>query len=134
MTAEKPISSQVRAVEALLGRYFDGLYDGDIAAWEAVFHPECRFHTVRADRPVSEPLGDVFERMRARKSPKSQGMARHDRIVTIDFSGPETALAKVECAVPPQFFTDYLTLCRFPGLDGFEGWRIVTKTYRTEIR
>ena len=126
--------SQVSALEALLGRYFDGLYEGDVASWEAVFHPECRFHTVRADRPVAEPLADVFARMRARQSPRSQGMARHDRIVSLDLSGPETALAKVECAVPPQFFTDYLTLCRFPDMPGFDGWRIVTKTYRTDVR
>jgi hypothetical protein len=126
--------SATAEIEALLGRYFDGLYEGDVAAWEAVFHPECRFHTNRADRPVSEPLADVFGRMRARPSPRSQGAARHDAILTIDFSGPETALAKVACAVPPQFFTDYLTLCRFDGLAGFGGWRIVTKTYRTEIR
>lgn len=126
--------SGVADVQALLGRYFDGLYEGDVGAWEAVFHPECRFHTSRADRPVAEPLADVFGRMRARPSPKSQGAARHDRIVMIDFSGPGTALAKVECAVPPQFFTDYLTLCRFEGLAGLDGWRIVTKTYRTDLR
>jgi hypothetical protein len=126
--------SALASVEALLGRYFDGLYEGDVAAWEAVFHPDCRFHTRRDDRPVAEPLADVFARMRTRQSPKAAGAARHDRIVLIDFSGPETALAKVECAVPPQFFTDYLTLCRFPGLAGFDGWRIVTKTYRTEAR
>jgi len=126
--------SALADVEALLGRYFDGLYAGDVASLEAVFHPDCRFHTVRADRPVAEPLAEVFARMRARQSPASQGLARHDRIVAVDFSGPETALAKVECAIPPQFFTDYLTLCRFEGLAGFGGWRIVTKTYRTEVR
>ncbi len=126
--------SALAAIEALLGRYFDGLYEGDVAAWEAVFHPDCRFHTRRDDRPVAEPLADVFARMRTRQSPKAAGAARHDRIVLIDLSGPETALAKVECAIPPQFFTDYLTLCRFPGLAGFDGWRIVTKTYRTDVR
>jgi hypothetical protein len=55
--------------------------------------------------------------------------SRHDRIVTIDQSGPVTAFAKVECALPPRFFVDYLTL-----LKTRDGWRIVAKAFKIETR
>jgi hypothetical protein len=47
----------------------------------------------------------------------------------VDFSGPETACVKVECAIPPRYFTDYLTLLKFTN-----GWRVVSKTFRTTVR
>ena len=45
------------------------------------------------------------------------------------FFRPETAFAKVECAIPPRYFTDYLTLLKFK-----DGWRVVSKTFRTSVR
>jgi hypothetical protein len=62
-----------------------------------------------------------------RKSAKASGSERRDRIVSIDFSGPGTAFAKVECQIPPRYFTDYLTLVKLA-----DGWRIVSKTFHTE--
>ena len=65
--------------------------------------------------------------VRGRPAPRTQGHPRHDRIVTIDQSGPVTAFAKVECALPPRFFVDYLTLIKTA-----DGWRIVAKAFKTE--
>lgn len=67
--------------------------------------------------------------VRNRPSAKSQGQKRHDRIVSIDQSGPMTAFAKVECALPPRFFVDYLTLIKTGA-----GWRVVAKAFKTETR
>ena len=50
-------------------------------------------------------------------------------VITIDQSGPASAFAKVECALPPRFFVDYLTL-----LKTRDGWRIVAKAFKTETR
>jgi len=61
--------------------------------------------------------------------PKSKGLKRTDRIVSIDMSGPETAFVKLECSVHPRYFTDYLSLLKLNG-----GWRIVSKTFRTDVR
>jgi hypothetical protein len=60
---------------------------------------------------------------------KSQGSARHDRIVTIHQSGPASAFAKVECALPARFFVDYLALLKTK-----DGWRIVAQAVETETR
>jgi hypothetical protein len=50
-------------------------------------------------------------------------------IVSIDRSGPDTAFAKVECQIPPRYFTDYLVLARLK-----DGWKVVSKTFHTETR
>ena len=39
-------------------------------------------------------------------------------------AGPVTAFAKVECAIPPKHFTDFLTLVKFEGR-----WQIVAKVF-----
>ena len=75
------------------------------------------------------PRATWFDLVKSRPSPKSRGLQRTDRIVSVDFSGPETAFVKVECSIHPRYFTDYLTLLKLK-----EGWRVVSKTYRTEVR
>jgi hypothetical protein len=59
-----------------------------------------------------------------RKSAKANGSERRDRIVSIDFSGPGTAFAKVECQIPPRYFTDYLTLLKTDGR-----WQVISKSF-----
>ncbi len=61
-----------------------------------------------------------------RKSAKANGSERRDRIVSIDFSGPGTAFAKVECQIPPRYFTDYLTLLKVDGR-----WQVISKSFHT---
>jgi len=52
------------------------------------------------------------------------GLARDDGILILDHAGPDTALVKVKCQIPPQHFTDYLSLLRTEGR-----WQIVQKVY-----
>lgn len=61
------------------------------------------------------PRSDWFKMAESRPSAKSNGSARADRIVSIDFSGAATAFAKAECQIPPSYFTDYLTLLMVDG-------------------
>ena len=91
------------------------------------------FHDVAHLFYVTEgKLGDMsreqwFDMVRSRKSAQSQDLKRHDWVVQIDRSGPTTAFAKVQCQIPPRYFTDYLTFVKLT-----EGWRIVSKTFHTE--
>ena len=59
-----------------------------------------------------------------RLSPKDRNQPRYDQIISIDISGPEAALAKVQIAYDDQFFTDYLSLLKIDGR-----WQIITKTF-----
>ena len=77
-------------------------------------------------RTCRAPNGSICEH---RPSAKSRGLPRTDRIVSIDLSDPEAAFVKLECSLPPRYFTDYLTL-----LELKDGWRIVSKTLRVDVR
>ena len=103
------MASDLNDLEQALQTYFDGLHEGDTAK-----------------------LGNMsreqwFDLVRSRTSAQSQDLRRHDWVVQIDRSGPSTAFAKVQCQIPPRYFTDYLTFVKLE-----EGWRIVSKTFHTE--
>jgi hypothetical protein len=86
-------------------------------------------YSERDGEVVDLPRERWFEMVRNRPSPAASGLARDDRILMLDISGPETALVKVACQIPPRYFTDYLVLNRTKA-----GWKIVSKVYRTETR
>ena len=124
------MSSDVAEIEKVLQVYFDGLYEGDTKKLGQAFHPVAHLYSVGADGKAADfPRADWFKMVESRTSAKASGSERRDRIVSIDFSGPGTAFAKVECQIPPRYFTDYLVLNRTS-----EGWRIVSKVYRADVR
>jgi len=122
-------ASDIAAIEATVWMYLDGLYEGDTEKLAAAFHPVSHLYSDEQGRVVDVPRDQWFEIVRKRPSPKSQGHPRHDRIISIDQAGPATALVKCECAVPPRYFIDYLTLIRTS-----EGWRVVAKAFKGEVR
>ena len=119
----------IELVQRVIWTYLDGLYEGDAAKLAATFHPRAHLHSVVDGRLRAEPRDEWLERVKARPSPLALGHPRTDRIVTIDMADSSTAFVKCECAVPPRYFTDYLTL-----LATADGWTIVTKTFRFEER
>jgi hypothetical protein len=119
------MSSEVSAVEKVLQAYFDGLYEGDTKKLGEVFH------LARISMPRAVTARQRLAAARVQDGGRSavrqgQGSARADRIVSIDFSGPTTAIAKVECQLPPRYFTEYLTLLKVDGR-----WQIISKTFHT---
>ena len=119
----------VSEIEAVIQTYFDGLYEGDVGKLGAAFHPVSHLYCERDGEVADMPRERWFEMVRSRPSPAAAGLARDDRVLTLDISGPETAFAKVACQIPPRHFTDYLVLNRTKA-----GWKIVSKVFRTEIR
>ncbi len=119
------MSSDVAEIEKVLQVYFDGLYEGDTEKLGQAFHPMSHLYSVGSDGKVADfPRTDWFKMVESRPSAKSQNGERRDRIVSIDFSGPATAFAKVECQIPPRYFTDYLTLVKADGR-----WQVISKTF-----
>ena len=124
------MSSEVSAVEKMLQVDFDGLYEGDTKKLGEAFHPASHLYAAGGDGKASDwPRGEWFKMVDGRPSGKAKGSARADRIVSIDFSGPTTAIAKVECQLPPRYFTDYLVAMKLK-----DGWQIVSKSYRYDLR
>lgn len=122
-------ADNIRDIEKVVWTYLDGLYEGDTKKLGSAFHEVSHLYSTGAEGVQDLPRTKWFELVAGRPSPKSKGLKRSDRIVSIDLSGPETAFVKLECAVPPRYFTDYLLL-----LKSGDGWRIVSKSFRTDIR
>ena len=123
------MAGDVEAVEQVVWTYLDGLYEGDTTKLAKAFHEVSHLYSLE-DGGVSDlPRADWLQLVESRPSAKTRGLKRTDRIVSIDFSGPETAFVKLECSIHPRYFTDYLTLLKLP-----QGWRVVSKTFRTERR
>ncbi|MBR71836.1 MAG: hypothetical protein CMM30_02705 [Rhodospirillaceae bacterium] len=107
--------------------YFDGLYEGNIEKLKSAFHEEC--HLFSSSDDFSNWSRDKWlEIVENRDSPEKLGLDRHDKIVFVDLADENTALAKIQLAIPPRYFTDYLSLIRING-----NWKIISKTYKTEI-
>ena len=123
---EKPTATNqvYQEIASALGNYFDGFYDGDVGKLRKIFHPNCHLYTATTGSLEDADIETIYERVSARENPKDRNDPRFDQIVTIDKSGPEIAFVKLQIAVSPYYYTDYLTLLRLDGR-----WQIITKTY-----
>ena len=75
------------------------------------------------------PRAKWFDLVNGRPSARSRDLPRRDWVVHVDRSGPTTAFAKVQCQIPPRYFTDYLTFVKLA-----DGWKVISKTFHTETR
>lgn len=117
------------AVAAVLGRYFDGLYDSDTVLLRSVFHPRAHYVSATDGTLVHLGMDEYFPIVDDRPSPASRNERRADRIVAIEFAGPVTAFARVECAIDARFFSDLLTLVFVDGR-----WQIISKVFHFDLR
>lgn len=116
-------------VVASLQDYFDGLHHSDTGRLRRVFHPEAHYYCATDGALNHLDMESYFAIVDRRASPASQGHSRTDRILAIEFAGPVTAFAKVECSIPPKHFTDLLTLVKLDGQ-----WRIVAKVFHYTLQ
>ena len=122
--------NDLKEIETVLQTYFDGLYEGSTAKLAAAFHETADLRSVGADGALAIlPRAQWLDTVASRPSAQSRDLARHDWVVSLDRSGPDTAFAKVHCQIPPRYFTDYLVLARLK-----DGWKIVSKTFHTDTR
>ena len=114
-----------QAIEALMDEYFRILHEGDVEATRAMFLPDCGLFCPQPDGSLTHiAMPDYLKAIAARTAPKDAGYPRYGRVVSIDQSSERTAFVKVECAVQPRYFVDYLTLVKVDSR-----WRIAAKVY-----
>ena len=121
--------SDLNDLETAVQTYFDGLYEGDTTKLASIFHEVSHLFSVTDGKLNDLPRTQWFEMVRGRQSAASRDLPREDFVIQIDRSGPNTAFVKVNCQIPPRYFTDYLTFVRLA-----EGWKIVSKTFHTDTR
>jgi hypothetical protein len=116
-------------IEATVKTYLDGLHEGNAEKLASVFHPTSRLTYEEGGKLTVLPRDQWLEVVRSRPSPKARGLSRHDEILQIDQASPTMAFVKVKCAIPPRFFTDYLSLLKIDGK-----WQVAQKVFATETR
>lgn len=121
--------AEISAVEKAVKTYLDGLYEGDADKLAAVFHPTSALTTVADGKLVVTPRDQWLDAVRNRPSPMKAGLARHDHILSIDIVGPAMAQVKLNCAIPPRYFTDELAMLKIDGR-----WQVAQKVFMTETR
>ena len=122
------MNADIKAVEATVRTYLDGIYEGNIDKLSHVFHPSSALTTVREDGSIQATArDDWFDVVRNRQSPQALGLQRDDHILTLDLVRPTLALVKVKCQMPPRYFTDLLSLLKVESR-----WQIVQKVFMTE--
>lgn len=128
-TRKAGVESRYLEVMNVLSNYFDGLYYSDTDRLSKVFHPMAHYVCVTDGTFQRLTMDEYFPIVDRRPSPASRNEPRHDRIVSIEFAGPVTALARVECSIGPKFFTDLLTLIFIDGR-----WQIISKVFHYDLR
>ena len=121
------MNADIKAVEATVRTYLDGLYEGDVDKLASVFHPTSALTQSLDGELKVVPRENWFEAVRGRKSPKAAGLERGDHVLAIDLVGPSMALVKVKCQMPPRYFTDLLSLLKIESR-----WQVVQKVFMTE--
>lgn len=129
MSANIDHDNRLSAVTGLLGLYFDGLHHSDTSILRQVFHPKAHYATASDGSLLELDMASYFPIVDKRPSPASRGEARADRILSIEFAGPVTALAKVQCAIGEKSFTDFLSLICVD-----DRWQIIAKVFHSDIR
>ncbi|MEU5399042.1 nuclear transport factor 2 family protein [Streptomyces sp. NPDC005963] len=111
-------------VVEVIHTYFDGLHHGDTGRLGQVFHPDAIYASATGGDLRRLTMAEYLPVVEGREPPAARRELRRDRIVSIEFAGPVTASARVECAIGPRLYTDFLSLVF---LDG--EWRIIAKVF-----
>lgn len=112
-------TSDLNDIEAVLHSYFDGLYHGDVAKLNSIFHPDAWLKAPGVRRSLNQWLKDVAERT----TPAELNQARAFKILAIDVV-QDQAMAKIHCPLFDFNYIDFLGLLKEEGK-----WSIVNKMY-----
>jgi hypothetical protein len=116
------------AIEAAVKIYLDGLYEGNVEKLASVFHATSALTYEEEGSLKVLPRDEWLSAVSKRPSAQARGLDRADQILQVDQSSSTTAFVKLKCAIPPRFFTDYLSLLKVEGK-----WQVAQKVFSTEV-
>jgi hypothetical protein len=116
-------------IVAVLQDCFEGLYHGDSTRLRRVFHPRAVYACATGGTSLVMSMDEYFPIVDMRSAPASRGDTRTERIVSIEFVGPVTALAKLESAIEPKRVNELLTLIRPDGR-----WQVIARVFHYDVK
>jgi hypothetical protein len=124
--------SDPRIIDQLLNateRYFDLMFDRDVARFDHVFAHSAQLHGLRDAKVRVLTAQEYKEMLKSNPSPKSKKAPRQQEILLVDFASPTQALAKVRVRVDAIQYLDHLSYHRVDGT-----WLITAKSFHVEQR
>ena len=113
-----------REVEALMQRYFDGLYDSDSAKLRTVFHPDLAYVNATPGTYEVMDLEAYMTRVDNRTSPAALGEPRDGVIDRISLKEDQIGVVEARAQMLRRDYQDLLTLVRTD-----DGWKVRTKVF-----
>jgi hypothetical protein len=110
-------------------RYFDLMFDSDVARFDQVFAPSAQLHGLRDGDLRLLPAQQYRNALAAGPSPKSKNAPRQQEILLVDFASPTQAVVKVRVRIDALLYLDYLAYHRISGT-----WLITAKSFHVEHR
>jgi hypothetical protein len=108
-------------------RYFDLMYDADVAAFDRVFLSSAQLHGFREGRMAMLTAQGFKEALAGRPSPKATGAPRQEEILLMDFASETQAVVKVRVRIHAVVFVDYLVYHSIHG-----EWLVTSKAFHVE--
>jgi hypothetical protein len=93
-----------------------------------VFHPQAVYACATEGTLTHLDMATYLPIVAERESPAARNEERTDAVRSIDFIGPVTALAQVECSIGDKQFSDLLNLVHVDGR-----WQIIAKVFHYDI-
>jgi hypothetical protein len=128
VTLDSADRAAVESVVTTLQLYFDGLHHSDSERLARAFHRQAIYASATEGVLVHMTMAEYLPMVDARPSPALRAEQRTDRVLSIEFAGPVTALARVECSIGPKHFSDLLTLVHVEGR-----WQIIAKVFHFDV-
>ncbi|TWT00324.1 nuclear transport factor 2 family protein [Reyranella sp. CPCC 100927] len=119
--------SDTSSLTQAIQRYFDLVYDGDVARFDQVFRPTAQLHGYWNGEMTLLSAQAFKESLASRPTPKSLNARREDAVLLVDFASDDQALTKVRVRTAAAVFIDYLTWHRIDG-----DWRVTSKGFHVE--
>ena len=114
-------SSEIRS---LLQDYFDAGVEFDANKMSGVFHRDAHIYGHGEKGVLKDMDRDFFVNMVGSASPSNPPSPRYDEILAIDFTGVDTAVARVKVRIKDTLFTDILCFMRLEGK-----WGVISKVF-----
>jgi len=129
-TRTAPPAARAEDFQAILDRmelYFDAFHKSDARQLATLFHPRALYAFADGDALKQLDMATYLPIVAGRPAPASQGKARDDRVLSIEFAGPRTALVKAECRLAGRHYLDFLSFLRLDGR-----WHIIAKVFHVD--
>ncbi|MCL1848766.1 MAG: nuclear transport factor 2 family protein [Clostridiales bacterium] len=111
-------------IRRIIQLYFDASYEGSRDKMDQVFHQAAHIYGHAPDGSLNDMPRDAFVGRMGNRPADRPTFEREEEILSIDFTGEKTAIARVKLRVYSTRFTDMLCFMELEGK-----WAVISKVF-----